>query len=342
MVKNGSLNVLIALPVEPDGLARVRSIAPGTTIDCIDWLPPDTPLPTALIRDRTVLLADFAPRNLAEMARLRWIQLGSAGYEQLTGLPLRRMGVSVTNASGANDVAIAEWCLLMLLACERDLPGLLQRQVGRTWERAAKFQSELRGRRVGILGYGNIGREVARLCHAHGLEVWAMGRGRIGARPLRYGPPDTGDPEGVIPARRFTPDQMTEFLPHLDYLVLTAALTPGSRGLLGARELRLLRPSAVLLNPARAQLVDEAALLQALREHWIGGAALDSHYREPLTADDPFWELPNVLLTPHISGSGESPYYLGRVWDLFADNLARFRRGEPLLNTVSWVDLGAV
>ena len=336
-----TLRVLIALPVEPDGLARVRAIAPGATIDCIDWLPPDTTLPPELVRDRAVLLADFAPRNLGDMGRLRWIQLGSAGYEQLTGLPLRRMGVRATSASGANDVAIAEWSLLMLLTFERDLPALLRQQTARTWERAEKYQSELRGRRVGILGYGNIGREVARLCHAHGLEVWAMGRGPIGPRSLRYGPPGTGDPAGAIPARRFTLDQLGEFLPHLDYLVLTAALTPGARGLLGERELRLLRPGAVLLNPARAQLVDEAALLQALRERRIAGAALDSHYREPLPADDPFWDTPNVLLTPHISGSGGSPYYLHRVWDLFAVNLERFQRGEPLLNEIPWADLSA-
>ena len=340
-MERGPANILVALPVDADGLARVRASAAGGPVDCIDWLPPDTELPAELIRERTVLLADFVPRNLSAMAHLRWLQLGSAGYEQLSGLPLRRMGIRVTNASGVNDVAIAEWCVAMLLAFERDLPEMLRLQAGHAWERREKFQSELRGRRVGIVGYGNIGRETARLCRALGMEVWAMSRGPIGPRPLRYAVPDTGDPQGVIPSRRFGLDEMAEFLPHLDHLVLTAALNPGSRHLLGARELRLLPPRAVLLNPARAHLVEETALVQALRAGWIAGAALDSHYREPLSAGDPFWELGNVVITPHISGSGGSPRYLSRLWELFALNLERYLAGQPLLNEVSWSDLDA-
>jgi len=124
-------------------------------------------------------------------------------------------------------------------------------------------------------------------------------------------------------------------------LILTAALNPGSHDLLGARELRLLPPRAVLLNPARAHLVDETALLRALRAGWIAGAALDSHYREPLSTDDPFWELRNVVITPHISGSGGSPHYQSRLWELFALNLERYLAGQPLLNEVSWSDLDA-
>src|SRR5205823_10093944 len=122
-VKSGPAKILVALPVDGEGLDRVRAIAAGGTIDCIDWLPPDTALPTALVRERTILLADFAPRNLADMARLRWLQLGSAGYEQLAGLPLRRMGVRVTNASGVN-VAVAEWCVVTLMPVERDRPAM--------------------------------------------------------------------------------------------------------------------------------------------------------------------------------------------------------------------------
>jgi phosphoglycerate dehydrogenase-like enzyme len=128
-------------------------------------------------------------------------------------------------------------------------------------------------------------------------------------------------------------------LPYLDYLVLTAALNEQTRGLLGERELRLLPPTAVLLNPARALLVDEAALHRALREGWIAGAALDSHYREPLAASDPTWALPNVIITPHIAGSTATRYYAPRLWELIAANFARYRAGQPLLNEISWDDL---
>ncbi|MGH2561042.1 MAG: D-2-hydroxyacid dehydrogenase [Thermomicrobiales bacterium] len=334
-------NVLIAVPISADRLAAIRASAPGCTIDCIEPFPRNTTLPVELIRDRTVLFADFPPVNLAEMARLDWIQLGSAGYMQLAGLPLEAMGVRVTNASGVNDVPIAEWCLLMMLAFERALPELLRVQQERGWDRRAKFQAELHGRRVGIIGYGNIGREVARVCRALDLEVWAMNRGPVGPTPLKYAPTGTGDPRGELPHRCFTLDQMEQFLPHLDYLVMTAALNPATRGLLGERELRLLPPRAVILNPARAHLIDEAGLHRALREGWIAGAALDSHYREPLVTDDPTWALPNVVLTPHISGSTLSPHYLTRLWELFARNLERYITDQPLLNQVSWTELSA-
>ena len=144
-----------------------------------------------------------------------------------------------------------------------------------------------------------------------------------------------------MPHRSFHLSQMEQFLPSLDYLVLTTPLNPKTHGLLGERELRLLPRTAVILNPARAHLIDETALRRALEEGWIAGAALDSHYREPLEADDPFWDLPRAILTPHISGSGGSPYYLARVWQLLAINLERYLRGEPLLNEVSWSDLSA-
>ena len=122
----------------------------------------------------------------------------------MRGLPLRARGVRVTNASGANDVPIAEWCLTMMVMFERDFRRLLDNQRAHIWDRDARFQSELRGRRVGIIGYGNIGREVGRVCRCLGLELWAMDRAPIGPRPDRYAPPGTGDPEGVLPHRKFT------------------------------------------------------------------------------------------------------------------------------------------
>lgn len=332
-------NVVLALPLTDEQQRALQDAFPTCAFSRVAPFPAGTVLPEALLADCTVLVADFPPANLAAMRHLAWIQLGSAGYAQLAGLPLRSRAIRVTNASGVNDIPIAEWCILMMLTFARAFPAILDRQRSRMWDRAARFQAELRGRRVGIIGYGNIGREVARLCRAHGLEVWAMNRRPIGPAPLKFAPAGTGDPEGTIPHRCFTLDQMAEFLPHLDYLVITAALNAETRGMLGARELRLLPPTAVVLNPARAHLIDEAAFAQALTEGWIAGAALDSHYREPLPRDDPTWDLPNVIVTPHISGSTASPFYTERVWELVSRNLERFLMGAPLLNEVPWSDL---
>jgi phosphoglycerate dehydrogenase-like enzyme len=337
---NRPLNILIALDVHPHYLAAVRDATAGGIVDCIAPFPPGTALPDPQVVDRTVLFANFPPQNLAQMRQLKWFQLGSAGYEQLLGFPLREMGVSVTSGSGVNDVPIAEWCVMMMLLFERDLPDMLEMQRGRGWERKARYQSELRGRRVGILGYGNIGREVARLCHSLGLEVWTLSRGAIGPRTNRFAVPGTGDPEGVLPQRTFSLRQMDSFLPHLDYLVITLPFTPGTRNILREQELRMMRPSAVLLNPSRALLIKEEALVRALQEQWITGAALDVHYQYPLPPEHPLWSLPNVILTPHISGSADSRHYLSRLWKLFAMNLERYLQGRPLLNELALDDLG--
>jgi phosphoglycerate dehydrogenase-like enzyme len=291
------------------------------------------------VLDAEVMLATHPPGNLRAMTQLRWIQLGSAGFEQLFDLPLVEMGITVTNCSGVNDVPIAEWCIGMMFVFERDFARMLQNQRDHVWDRDRKFQAELRGRLVGILGYGNIGREVARQCRALGLRVWVMGR-RLGPeKPDRYTVDGTGDPDGILPERTFSLEQMADFLPQLDYLVLALPRTPGTEGILGARELAQLKPSAVLLNPARAELMEESALLDALRVRRFAGAALDVHYDFPLSADHPLWEMPNVILTPWISGSTGSPYYQPRLWDLFHKNLERYSTGQPLLNVIPPADL---
>ena len=221
-----------------------------------------------------------------------------------------------------------------MLTFERDFIGLLGQQRERAWDRAERYQRELRGRRIGIVGYGGIGREVARQSRSLGMSVWAMNRSSIGPVPHRFTPAGTGDPAGVLPDRTFRLGEWQEFLPELDYLCLTVALNQATRHLLGAPELGLLQPQAVLLNPARAHLVDEAALGRALRSGHLAGAALDSHYREPLGVDDAVWQLPQTVLTPHISGSTGSPQYWPRLWDLYRENLDRFRTGRTLVNVV--------
>jgi phosphoglycerate dehydrogenase-like enzyme len=330
--------LVVAIDASPDRLEFLRTIAPDWEFVQAPTLQPKDALRDDLL-DATVLVTDFPPSNVAAMSNLQWIQLGSAGYAQLAGSGLAQGGIRVTNASGVNDVPIAEWCVLMMLMFERDVPGLMRAQRERAWDRPSKFQSELRGRRVGIVGYGSIGRQVARACRGLGLEVGAMNRTPVGPTPLRYAPDGTGDTEGVLPHRTFALGDWDGFLPQVDYLVMTATLNAGTTGLIGADQLRLLPSHAVILNPARAPLVDEAALTRALREGWIAGAAIDSHYREPVQPDDPAWDLPNAILTPHISGSTHSPYRDDRLWDLVGCNLERFLTGEPLLNEIPSADL---
>lgn len=290
--------------------------------------------PVEILRDTEILFCSEPPANLEEMRALQWIQLCSSGYEQLLRWNLPRRGVRASNALGVFDVPIAEWCVAMLVNLARDVRGMLRHQEQGIWDRHARFQCEVRGRIVGLWGYGGLARETARLCRNMGLRIHVLTRRGITPRPDIYRVPETGDPDGLLPHQVFLAGQEHAFLQGLDFLILATPLNASTRGMVGEAELRALPSHAFLLNPARGPLVQEAALLRALREGWIAGAALDTHYQYPLPPEHPLWHLPNVILTPHISGSSLSPRFQPRVWDIFGQNLDRYLAGQPLLNQI--------
>ncbi len=293
------------------------------------------PLPQEVLAGTEILFCSEPPSNFEDMTALRWIQLSSSGFEQLLGWKLPDRGIRATNAQGVFDVPIAEWCVAMMVNLARDLRGMIGNQDHGVWDRDARFQREIRTQVVGFWGYGGLARETARLCKAMGLRVHVLTRRAVSPRRNIYHVPGTGDPDGALPDATFTPDQKEEFFGGLDFLVMAMPLSPATRGIVGEQELRALPPRAFLLNPARGPLVQEAALLHALREGWIAGAALDTHFQYPLPPEHPLWQLRNVILTPHISGSSQSPYFLPRVWDLFSQNVGRFLQSKPLLNELS-------
>lgn len=255
------------------------------------------------------------PDGVVERARrLRWVHSTAAGVDQLLPKILGR-GILLTNSRGIHAIPMAEHVLGCLLVFARNLHVAFRHQVHRRWE--AEPGGELWGATVGILGLGSIGREVARRCRAFGARV-------VG---LRRNPAPVPEVEEV-----YGPEGLQEVLRSADYVVLTLPLTPQTRGLLGARELGWMKPEAVLVNVGRGAVVDERALVEALRSGRIRGAALDVFETEPLPPEHPLWDLPNVLITPHISGN--SPRYMDRAIPLFCDNLRRYLRGEGLRNIV--------
>lgn len=269
------------------------------------------------------------------MTAVKWVQLASAGYTQLFPHHLHTRGIRATNALGCFDVPIAEWVITMMVALARDLRQMVRNQEAAVWDRSAIFQREIRGLTLGIWGYGGIGRETARLAKQMGLKVHVMTRSGVGPRGNTYYVPGTGDPNGRLPDRVFKSGQELEFLSGLDFLVLALPMTKTSEGMIGERELRALPSHAFLLNPARGPIVQEAALIRALQEKWIAGAALDTHYQYPMPPEHPLWKFPNVIFTPHISGSSLSPRFKDRLWEIFSLNLARYRAGEALLNELT-------
>jgi phosphoglycerate dehydrogenase-like enzyme len=275
------------------------------------------------------------------MKALKWIHVASTGFDQLLALRLPARGIRASNARGCFDVPIAEWNIAMMINLARDLRQMIRNQEAGVWDRSAVFQHEIRGQTVGLWGYGGIGRETARLARQLGLRVHVMARSGVKPRRGVYTVPGTGDPEGVMPDKVFTKGQELEFLSGLDFLILSMPLTSATRGLLGERELRALPRSAFLLNPARGPIIQEAALVRALQEKWIAGAALDTHYAYPLPPEHPLWHFRNVILTPHISGSSLSPHFSERLWDALVQNAVRFSEGRPLLNELTPEQLNA-
>ena len=268
-----------------------------------------------------VVLGSVDPGALAEMPALRWVQSWSAGVDWLaeaeTDLPA---GLQVTSASGVHPVPIAEHVFAVLLALARGLPAHLRAQDERQWAPDAPGGTfELAGRRLVLLGVGEIGARVARLADAFGVFVTAV----------RHHP-NAGDVEGV--ARTVGTDALLDVLPHADVLVVTLPLTDATRGLVGAGALAALPAHAVVVNVGRGEVVDQDALVAALETGRLGGAALDVFETEPLPDDSPLWTMENVIVTPH--AAGHTPHYASRALAIFLDNLGRYRRDEPLQHAV--------
>ena len=255
-------------------------------------------------------------RVLSDVPQLRWVHTISAGVDGLINDQLRERGITLTNAAGAYAIPIAEWVLHALLMIVKRGPEMVLAQQERRWHDAIDFE-ELTGKTLLILGAGGIGREIARRAAAFDMRVWAVNRSGRAVPHV----------ERVVSG-----DGWRDLLSETDMLVLAAPLTAATRGLIGARELALLPRHAWLINIARGTIVDEPALIEALRGGALAGAALDTFASEPLPPDSPLWTLPNVIVSPHHSGS--SPRSEERALDLFIDNLQRFVSGRELRNVV--------
>jgi len=328
------VRILIAVGVDGAGVRQLESL-PGVVVQTVLPHEHEWELPDDQARAAGVMLCKYPPRNLDVMTALKLIQLSTVGYEHLKHLGFADRPVRVCNARGVFDTAIGEWNLAMMVNLVRDFRSMIRNQERAHWERTHRSQEEIRGRVVGLWGYGGIGRETARLAKAFGMTVHVMTRSGVRPRHNTYVQPGSGDPEGVLPDRVFVAGQEREFLAGLDFLVLALPRTKQSDGMVGEEQLRALPRTAFLLNPARGPLVQEQALLRALHEGWIAGAAIDTHFAYPLPSEHPLWRFPNVILTPHISGADHSRAFPGRIADLFAQNMARYLQGWPLLNELT-------
>ena len=290
-------------------------------------------------RDADVLVGELIPHHLESWPKLKFVQLVSAGIDHLIGHPIWERGIPVATASGIHSVPMAQFttgALLTLIHRMKDITGFTS---SRNWpDRTALAGSLLRGRTVGIVGYGNIGRECARQLHALGMRVVCLRQGsgcKIKGRFEAW--PGTGDPEGTIPEQWFGPQELHKMLPLCDVLVITAPRTRDTRGMIGERELALLQPGSYVMIISRGGVVDEESLARALQAGQVGGAWVDCFLEEPPPASHPLFNVPNVILTPHMSGVYDE--YWPVLLRLLGENLRRFSEGRTPLN-VARGDLG--
>jgi D-2-hydroxyacid dehydrogenase (NADP+) len=257
------------------------------------------------------------PQALQERApNLRWVQLTSAGVDRAARSGLLESEIMLTSASGLHATPIGEFVLCVMLMFCKGAPKFVRAQERREWVRY--MSQELYGKTVGVVGLGHIGSEVARLAKVFGCRVIATRRS-VAQR--------TRDElvDELLPA-----SELLALLGESDFVVLSVPLTKETRHLIGEAELRAMRSTGVLINIARGAVVDEAALVRALNEGWIGGAGLDVFEQEPLPPESELWGMENVILSPHLSGGTE--IYNQRAAGIFCENLRRYLAGEPLLN----------
>jgi len=285
--------------------------------------------------DVAVLVTESVPRNLEGWKALQWVQLLSAGSNQLRGHPVWETPVRVTNASGIHGVPIAQYITVAWLMMIHRMSELMKFKPSRQWpNRAALANTVVRGMTVGIIGYGAIGRESARQLNALGMRVLCLKRDPADRPHRGFNPdPGSGDPDGTIPSEWFTPDQIGEMLPQCDLVVVTVPSTPQTEGMIGATELALMKPGSRMIIISRGGIVNEAALAEALRNGPLAEATVDCFVTEPLPKDHFFYDVPNLTLTPHMSGVFDQ--YWPVLFGLLQENLRRFQSGEPLLNEVN-------
>lgn len=331
--RNAPIEVLVTVPFSESEMQSLRDISPRLRIVYQAAREPGD-IAKELWARAEVLYTDQVLPAPEQAPSLRWLQFHWAGLDFASDHPLlSKTDLMITTLSGAAAPQMAEHALALMLSLGHRLPELALHQGRAEWprDRWERFRPiELRTSTVGIVGYGSIGRETARLVRAVGAEVLAVKRDAMRPEDTGYTIPGLGDPAGDLFTRLYPPQAIRSMMKECDFVVVTAPLTAETRGMIGAGELAAMKPTAYLIALARGGVVDQAALISALQERRLAGAALDVFAEEPLPANSPLWKLPNVVISPHIGGM--SVHYNQRAIDLLSENLKRYLTGAPLLN----------
>ncbi|MDP3879357.1 MAG: D-2-hydroxyacid dehydrogenase [Dehalococcoidales bacterium] len=328
-----TINVVLASRLEEDLQRRVAAADKRIkVIDATDVF--EASLPGAapgnrraeldsLLREAEVLLmprAPWPPDIFSQTPKLRWVQYIGAGVDSAAARSLLDTEYIVTNSRGTQNIPISEYVMAVMLMFVKMSPRCFANKQARRWQKIDFL--ELHGKTLGIVGLGSIGNEIIRLARAFSMRIVATRKSAVKKESSVMGV-DT----------LYPPQDLLEMLGECDFVVMTVALTDETKKMIGERELKAMKPTGVLINVARGGVVDQAMLIRALKEGWIGGAGLDVFEKEPLVPESELWELPNVIISPHVSARSEMRNV--RLTDLFCENLKRYANGQqPLINEI--------
>ncbi len=330
---NNLIEVLITIPFTDVQVDTLRNISPRLTITVLPARKPED-IPLETWGKVEVLYTDRVLPPPAQVPNLNWIQFHSAGIDFAVDSPLLKMpSIVATTLSGAAAVQVAEYAVMMILSLGHRLLDLLANQAREEWPRdhwERFIPQELSGSTVGLVGYGSVGRQIARVLEPFGVTILATKRDVMHPQDVDYIQDGRGDPHGDYFHRLYPIQALGSMLKECDFIVDSLPLTPATRSLIGKDILAMLKPTAFLIDLGRGGIVDHEALISALQEHRLAGAALDVFPEEPLSPASPLWGMPNVIITPHLSGI--SSFYNDRAVALFGENLNRYLVGLPLYN----------
>lgn len=328
-----TVNVLVTSVLSENALRKIAEVSPIVKIMDVSglWDAPDMVTAEtkgdftnekfeAMLAETDIIYGFRPPQNVISRAtKLKWIQTMLAGVDHFLTPDIVRSRVIVTNMSGVHASPVSETAFSMMLMFAKQAPFCFLNKQQKKWERFIPML--LRGKTIGIIGLGNIGRELARMSKAFGMRVIGTRRTAKRGERMRY-------VDLIVPVSEFK-----TLLAESDFVVLMLPNAPGTQKMIGEIEFKVMKPTAYLINVGRGSTVDEEMMVRALEEGWIAGAGLDAYTVEPLPGESKLWELSNVIVSPHVSGRLAN--YDEVVTELFCDNLKRYLNGKRLRNIVN-------
>ncbi|MEM7799796.1 MAG: D-2-hydroxyacid dehydrogenase [Chloroflexota bacterium] len=327
-------HIVVTVPLKDDLMDEIKAVSKEITLEYVPlsqgrW-------PENLKTNAEIIYTNSDVPSLQLAPNLRWVQYHWSGIDSLKSKEIWETSTIITSASGVHTSNVAQYVFGHILSWSTKYREWARFKKGKKWpnDHLERFKiTNLRNSSLGILGYGSIGREIARLADAFGMTVYATKRNVMRPEDTGFFKAGTGDPGGNIPQRIYPPQATRSMLGECDFAVVTLPLTKKTFHFLDEEIFKGMRPSAYLINISSGQVIKEEDLIKALKRGWIAGAGLDVFSEEPLPANSILWEMENVLISPHIAGLTD--LYTNRVVDIFNENIRRYLAGKPLLNVVN-------